>query len=125
MLGYIYIGETYEKDGTKRAKARYNYQTGFWRKLSQYKTVTKDDAAVQFIKSTVKNSSYRYATTKALSTTAGTSSVSVQTEELVLACSPTPVSSSLDFFISQEVDDEASLSEVCSTPSKKTKTATR
>ena len=87
MLIFIYIGEKYEKDGTKRAKARYNYQTGFRRKMSQYKTITKDDVAIHFIQSTAKNSSYRYATTKALATSAETSSVSVQTEELVLACS--------------------------------------
>ena len=81
--------------------------------MISYKTVTKDDVAIHFIQSTAKNSSYRYATTQASTTSAETSSVSVQTEELVLACSSTPMSSSLDFSIAQEADDEASLPEVC------------
>ena len=53
---YLYlpllIESVYEKDGTKRAKARYNYQTGFRRKMHQYRTVTKDDVTICFEEST-------------------------------------------------------------------------
>jgi len=39
----LFIGLYYVKDSAKRAKCRYNHQTGFRRKMLQYKTSTKDD----------------------------------------------------------------------------------
>jgi len=63
----LFIGLYYVKDSGKRAKCRYNHQTGFRRKMLQYKTSTKDDVAIQFYQTTTTGpKQFQYATTPEL-----------------------------------------------------------
>ena len=80
---FFILGSSYVKDGSKRAKCRYNYQTGFRRKMQQYTTSTNDNVAIQFYQSTTKSKSadvYRYATKPGLAMRTATVSSAVQTE---------------------------------------------
>lgn len=68
------------KDSGKRAKCRYNYQTGFRRKMLQYKTATNDDIAVQFYPSTKTGPGVcRFATSPELARKTAVSTKSTET----------------------------------------------
>ena len=56
------LGSYYQKDAGKRAKSRYNYQTGLRRTMSQYKKTTGDDIVVHFIQSTKDGKKSTFAT---------------------------------------------------------------
>ena len=84
---YQLLGSFYEKDGTKRGKSRYNHQTGFRRKMKQYKKTTNHDIAVIFYQSTKKRETVRYSTKKVLDRVIEKFSVSTQTDDAVNALS--------------------------------------
>ena len=84
----LYVGSMYEKDGTKRAKARYNYRDGFGKKMKQYKTTVGEDVATQFyqkVSGGIKE--IRYPTAPELANKPKTRSMSVQTEEFYINAS--------------------------------------
>ena len=65
---FLFLGQKYIKDGCKRAKSRYNYQTGMRRTMKQYKTTTGDDVSITFFQTTNNKNRqvYKYATKKEL-----------------------------------------------------------
>ena len=65
---FLFLGPKYIKDRCKRAKSRYNYETGMRRTMKQHKTTTGDDIAITFFQTTGnKNHTVcKYATKKEL-----------------------------------------------------------
>ena len=61
-VNFFILGSYYQKDDGKRAKSRYNYQTGLRRTMSQYKKTTGDDIIVHFIQSTKDGKKSTFAT---------------------------------------------------------------